>query len=622
MSVTNTPTNALAEWFSVAADGIQFDAGLARQNGPGHTLEAAPLSACHPGRLTSDYYAASVAAGVLDPTGGEQMLRAIEPLQVIEPDHPKLGCFRWYREESAIRDTNAAFFTLVPLATVRLCCPDHIPVEHVPIIDDLLRRSIPWFAAECREPSLHYPNKIVSDGALLLSIATILGDGELQAQAVAFFERWHDYTVRRGWGWGENISLVYQMVIFKALQLAIRALDASDTGDGPQERALRDALAGHMNELVQIARFHDGQEYVPTIRSYNFEGHVVCPSPVWDLAGVGLRDAAGRPALGDIVANVLFDGRPLTDEPNRPSVPRVREQRVFDASVSYSWIGEHVRLGSLTEFPVMPGCYQWPTWGLGWQCFPVSYSVDHEQVGFLRWSVSERGKHRFHPTEDKATTYLDPALFGESWYPYVFTRCAQERSLLLAYRVMAGVHNQASVISDEWIVPRFAGDVTELDDATGRRWVALRYPNSTLLFTALAGVRFNPGGGTPEVAGAGPAGGWAARGPMKITVHRDAGTIRLEQRLYEGAEQFVHHPWLESVWCVIAVDGSLLGQTRGTGHETALRDTLNPVRIDDRSYTDQEVSRSGSAEFRDIAVDDGRGQSVRLTIDPYQVVPR
>ena len=608
----------LREWFSAAAEGVEFDDGLARQDGPGHTVEAAPLSVCHPGRLTSDYYAAAVAAGTLDPDEGERMLRALAPLQVTEPGHSKLGCFRWYREESAVRDTNAAFFTLVPLATVRLCCPDRVPAGHAPIIDALLRGSAPWFVAECREPSLYYPNKIVSDGALLLAIATILHDDELGAQAIAFFERWHDYTVRRGWGWGENISLGYQMVIFKALQLAVRALKTGK-GAAPRERALCDALTGHMDELVAIARFHDGQEYVPTIRSYNFDGEVVRPSPVWELAGVTPRATAtgpAKPALGDIVAHVLVDGKPLTNEPNRQPVPRVREERIFDACVSYSWVGEHARLGSLTEFPVMPGSYQWPTWGLGWQCFPVSYSVDEEQVGFLRWAVTERGKRRFHPTEDKATTYLDPALFGENWYPYVFTRCAQERSLLVAYRAMAGVHNLASSIRDEWVIPRFTGGVTEIDDATGRRWVALTHPNATLVFTALSGVRFDPAAATPDVAGAGPAGGLASRGPMSIDVVRDGETLRLEQRLYQGDEQTIHHPWLESVWCVIAVDGA------SGANSDALRELVDRVRIDDRSYADREVPRAGAAEIREIAVDDGRRQSVRLVLDPYTVAPR
>ncbi|TVQ20686.1 MAG: hypothetical protein EA382_14640, partial [Spirochaetaceae bacterium] len=614
----------LAEWFHAAASGIEFDDGLARQDSPGHTVEAAPLSVCHPGRLTSDYYAAAVAAGTLDPSEGERMLRALEPLQVTESGHPKLGCFRWYREESAVRDTNAAFFTLVPLATVRLCCPDRVPTDHAPIIDALLRGSAPWFSAECCEPALYYPNKIVSDGALLLAIATILRDDELGTQAITFFERWHDYTVRRGWGWGENISLGYQMVIFKALELAVRALGvralASDARTAPRELAIRDALAAHMQQLVAIARFHDGQEYVPTIRSYNFEGEVVQPSPVWELAGVvprsGAAEGQAKPALGDIVAHVLFDGKPLTNEPNRPPVPRVLAERIFDACVSYSWIGAHVRLGSLTAFPVMPGSYQWPTWGLGWQCFPVSYSVEEEQVGFLRWAVTERGRRRFHPTEDKATTYLDPALFGESWYPYVLTHCAQEHSLLVAYRVMAGVHNQASSIRDEWVVPRFRGDVTEIDDAAGRRWVALTYPNATLLFTALSGVRYDPSAATPEVSGAGPAGGLVSRGPMSIAVVRDGGTVRLEQRLYQGDEQTIHHPWLESVWCVIAVD-------RTPGERAAgMRELVDRVRIDDRSYADREVPRAGATEMREIAVDDGSGHSVRLVLDPYTVAPR
>ena len=630
-AVTRADTNEsrrLLDWFRAASEGIEFDEGLARQNGPGHTVEAASLAVCHPGRLTSEYYAAAVAAGALDPDEGERMLQALAPLQVTEPGDPRLGCFRWYREESAVRDTNAAFFTLVPLATVRLCCPDRVPAGNAAIIDRLLRVSGVWFAGECREPSLYYPNKIVSDGALLLAIATILGDGELRAEAIAFFERWHDYTVRRGWGWGENISLGYQMVILKALQLAVRALDASFALAGPTGNGIRGALTGHMEELVGIARFHDGQEYVPTIRSYNFAGEVIRSSPVWELAGVRPRSAAvAGPTLDRIVAHVLFDGKPLANEPNHQPVPRVREERIFDRSVSYSWIGAHARLGSLTEFPVMPGSYQWPGWGLGWQCFPVSYSVDEEQVAFLRWAVHERGKLRFHPTEDKATTYLDPALFGENWYPYVLTRCGQQRSLLIAYRIMAGVHNQASAIRDEWVIPRFDGDVIETDDAAGRRWVALGYGHATMLFTALDGTRFDPQAETPMIAGAGPAGGLAGRVPVSITVTRDGDTLRLEQRLYEGEERTIHHPWLESVWCVIAVDQVFTapaGTRAGDAalREAALREIVESVRIDDRSYADREVPRAGALEIREVSVDDGRGQSVRLVVDPYTVAPR
>ncbi|MFD2880911.1 hypothetical protein ACFTAO_41190 [Paenibacillus rhizoplanae] len=46
-------------------------------------------------------------------------------------------------------------------------------------------------------------------------------------------------------------------------------------------------------------------------------------------------------------------------------VPRIREERIFDASRAYTWIGQHTRLGSINRFPVMPGSYQHPSWGAG-----------------------------------------------------------------------------------------------------------------------------------------------------------------------------------------------------------------------------------------------------------------
>ncbi|TVR61076.1 MAG: hypothetical protein EA426_03870 [Spirochaetaceae bacterium] len=574
--------NDFTELYRDVTAGVEFTDGLAKQNGPGHTLEVAGLSFCHVGRLTADIYAAGTVAREIAEQQGIEMLRAIQLLQIDAPDDHQHGAFRWYREETRVRDTNAAFFTLVPLAILRLKYAELIPDSHARLIDDMLRAGGVWFTRQCAEPSLYYPNKIMSDGALLIAIGSVLEDEAFYSAGSDFFGRWLEYTERRGWGWGENISLGYLGVIFKALELACLALR-------PVEADLETKLRGHMRALGEILRFHDGQEFVPTIRSYNFDGQVVRSSPLWRMVGVG--SGAEERSIGSLMNTVLFGDSVVIGEENRQPVPRTREVRIFDAATSYSWIGHNARLGSLTRFPVMPGSYQWPTWGLGWQSFPVSFSVAQEQVSFLRWSVIERGHHRFHPTEDKSKTYLDPALFGEKYYPDVTTRCSQSESALVVVRTMIGVHNAASSIIDEWIVNRFRGELHEYQSEDGRKWIVLRYAASAVMITSLGGIDASREG----------------REPAPIRVVQDDEKLRLQQVLFEGDETVVHHPRLEAAWCVVMIDEA--------GGKVS--DLVASVTITDESFGDHEVPRASYAEIREITARVAGGPECRLRIDPH-----
>ena len=574
--------NDFTELFRDVTAGIEFTDGLAKQNGPGHTLEVAGLSCCHVGRLTADIYAAGIVAGEISEPQGIEMLRAIRLLQIDAPGDHQHGAFLWYREETRVRDTNAAFFTLVPLAILRLKYAELIPDPQGRLVDTMLRAGGEWFTRQCAEPSLYYPNKIMSDGALLIAIGSVLEHEAFYSAGGDFFERWLEYTERRGWGWGENISLGYLGVIFKALELACLALR-------PAETDLEVKLRGHMRALGEILRFHDGQEFVPTIRSYNFDGQVVRSSPLWRM--VGVDSGAEEKSIGSLMNTVLFGDSVVIAEENRPPVPRTREVKVFDAATSYSWIGHNARLGSLTRFPVMPGSYQWPTWGLGWQSFPVSFSVAQEQVSFLRWSVIERGHHRFHPTEDKSKTYLDPALFGEKYYPEVTTRSSQSQSALVAVRAMVGVHNSASSIVDEWVVNRFVGELHDCQSKDARRWIVLQYASSAVMITALAGIDSLREG----------------RESATIRVVQDVDKLRLQLVLFEGDETVVHHPRLEAAWCVVIIDeapGDVL-------------DLVESVKITDESFSDHEVPRASYAEIREITARVAGGPVCRLRIDPH-----
>lgn len=575
---------------------------------PGHTKEASVFSEVHPGRETAAYYAGGVMAGALDAEEGRRMLVQLGRLQLNDPASPHFGGFRWYREETRINDTNAAFFIMSPLAQVALLFPSRIPASHRGLLQPMFAGARHWFARECREPILYYPNKIISDGALLLALAELTGDAEAFADGVTFFERWLDYTRRRGWGWGENMSLGYLGIIASSLQLAAYCLRE-------RSRPLAIGLHEELAKLLELLRFHDGEELVPTIRSYNFQGEVRRPSVMWRLAGVAAADGPEHHNdLWMLTGEALFEqytsGALALPEAAPQPVPRVRYERVMDDAHAYTWVGRQSRLGSLTRFPVLAGCYQWPTWGLGWQSFPVSFSVAGEQVGFLRWMVSESGALRAHPAESQPKAYLNPALFAESHYPDVETRCSQNGSALLAVRSLTAVNNRAAEIADEWLVPRFRqeAELHEIagEDGVARTWAVLRYPGVTVAIAALDGIAAD---GT-------------ARAAAQLELLRAPDALRVRRVLYHGEERTVVHPRLESAWAVIVREAEPGGGAEGAAADAppereATAAWLRRVAVRDVSARDGETPRAPHEELRQLAVSGPSVPEVRLTVDPH-----
>lgn len=106
-----------------------------------------------------------------------------------------------------IQDSNAAFFILMPLVAVRLSSPGVFPASHLESMQRMFRHAAAWFSRECRNPELFYPNKTMSDGAMLLAVAHFLGEPAYLQTATAYFKRWEEYTARRGWGWGRISAL-------------------------------------------------------------------------------------------------------------------------------------------------------------------------------------------------------------------------------------------------------------------------------------------------------------------------------------------------------------------------------------------------------------------------------
>ncbi|OAS16437.1 hypothetical protein [Paenibacillus oryzisoli] len=571
---------------------VILEDGMVRYNKPGHTREIAHLGYCHEGRQTSHYYTFGMLLGHLDEQAGLHILGSIARLQRTDPSDPHYGGFRWYQEEEHVNDTNAAFFILRPLVILSICYPDVIPTSHRTVIHEMLRHAGEWFRKECGDPILYYPNKIVSDGALLLAISYLLNNPVYLDAGIRFFERWEDYTTRRGWGWGENISLVYLSVILNALQIAIKVL----AGQG---HPLEGQLATRIQNIYLFLQFQAGEEFVPTIRSYNFSGETTRDDMIWTLAGLvgvdGLQPE--KLTMNHLLSLLVFESE-VSDRaggsPPQPT-PRIWAEPIFDKSFAYYWIGASSRLGSISRFPVIAGSYQWPDWGLGWQSFPVSFSVTGEQVSFLRWYVDLGDEVRTHPGESYRTSYLAPALFKESFFPDIQTRSAQSEHCLLTVRSMSNVNHGAAEIADEWVIHRYSGVIEEFTTAAeGRHWLLLRYANTTIAITALNGMTSNT----------------SQRQLIDVDIMHESNRVKLRQVLHYGQAGLVRHARLETGWAVLSLED--------LSNKEEIHHYLEGVRIEDRSFADGEVPRTSYTEIRQIQLSIAGLEKVHLHVDPHE----
>jgi len=592
---------------------LPLDDNLILQTGSGHTEGVCDLNQVHPGRNSAVLYTAGRLSGRIGSKAGISILREIRKLQVRDTESAFYGCFRWYREESRVYDTNAAFFTLEPLVVCMLRATDVITDEEKNIIIDMLEVSSKWFSDECGNPILFYTNKIISDGAMLGAIGSLTGNKEIIEKARGFYEKWLDYTEKRGYGWGENMSLGYNSVILRAFSIILATVS---------DDSLADRFKRQEKFILDIFRFHNGHEFVPTIRSYNVAGD---PSPwsiAYNLAGVrgfGYLDSEKSPVNKDVdsigrlvVDAMIFKSRLYATDgeymekglSNQVFIPRVSNVRIMDEKKAYSWIGSSGGIGSINEFPVIDGSYQHKGWGLGWQCFPVNAVVYGHGVSFLRFYVDDGKRVRCHPHKNKHDTYLDPALFSESGYPEVRTTCFQNGPSLVAIRSMAGLGNKAREISDRMDFPGFDGTVFE-KEVFGRKWFVICYNTASIFITSLLG---NP------VEGYGT--GVDYRGRTYKTVSMAAETLHeadmlgIKQTLYKDKNKMHHDSRISCGWFMHYHDDKL--------DEDEIVNWLNRIELLEDSLPDGEIPRMPEWNIHRINVKISEKSVLDIEHDPYE----
>lgn len=599
-------------------DSLVWNDGLIKENRRGHTREAAKYDYCHNAPLTAAWYSIGTVMGKINKEEGLVILDALEKQQITDYRSPHFGCMRWYREESKVYDTNGAFFVQRSLLVTRKLMPEYLFDSHKVIIDRILARGAKWFARELAAPIYYYSNKILSDGAMLLGIASLTGSKEYYNIAKDFFENWIEYTKTRGWGWGENLSIGYNGVIFSALKLALISLEADDID-------LKLEIEKIMAEQLDFFRFYNGYEITPAIRNYNYDGQARVWSLVYNLAqvaGNGIEEKDVISAADAVCLVALFDDELYYNEQdyvkrnlrNEQAVPRVRITRIFDDKYSYSWAGKNGSIGTINKFPVIDGSYQHPTWGLGWQCMPVNFVVYEAQTSYLRWRVNTGKNMRYHPKHN----YLSPALFDESHYPDVKTNCDQNNNVCIAVRSMRKINNSVSEISDELFVPRFYDyDIQLVEINTNeRQWYALCFNNATVLISPLLGIFYQMdsiadldaklyNSDSMEVLKYEN----APHSQGKIEVVYEEDGLALRQVCYKGDVGIFVCERIEVGWLIIFMDQKMDNQE--------LNHYISTISVKDISRIDGYIPRTSSYELHEICVNQDGKELIQYIFDPY-----
>ncbi len=447
MNSGNEPTNYRVE--------EEFDpqVGLFIQENYGHTIDTREASHVHNVVNTSTRLLIAAQLGTLQNFPVEAVLTAIRRSQhVIEDD--KFGCIRWYWQDSAPNDTNAAFFVGLNMIVLKCRYADELSVSANETLSAVLLDLATWFDNHTRSGEYaYYPNKFLGDLVCAWLLREIHGRCD-DADAVNLLNvtresavYWRDYH----WGWGEHLSDPYAAIMLDQLS-ALLLLSHKLPED------VRNLYTGLFQDLLRIDDVFSGGPRVPTIRNYLFGApapHVSYRDTVrlWTSAADACHNREEIPHMFKTPHGRIFHelgwhelaGPRAPLENNRVSV------KCLNGASAEAWIGANSRLGVMTRYPIMLGCDHL-TWGLSWQSMPVAFATA-QSWNFLRWHTVEAGIHYHHPARDKHAAYRRNALTDSIRPPITGqTRAYLDGSRAVILRVMPAIAHSWQFVADELVL--------------------------------------------------------------------------------------------------------------------------------------------------------------------------
>ncbi len=364
-----------------------------------HTKQICHLKQVHPAPVAACRLLLAAEAGLLRTVAVKRVLENLRSMVWTE-DGQLYGCIKWYREEARPNDSNAAFFTGLPLIVLKALYSREMKADELVELDWILDKLFYWFVGSCKEHSEFYPNKYLGDLVCTWLIAEYLRKDEKEvAETANSMRRAAGYWMGAGsWGWGEHMGQYIGVLLDELSVLLILERKL------PED--LRSDYLKMLNELLSIQdRFGEGPQ-VPTLRSYYF---TESPRKVLSYReSIKPMDLTNPPEKMEPLKIFLAEHgwhKLVAPPEEKAPLPLTVKTPCFMGSSACAYIDKDIRLGGITRFPLMPWA-EGASWGLSWQCFPVSLWRLGGDWGFLIWHATEGGLWRSHPMG----TAMDPGV--------------------------------------------------------------------------------------------------------------------------------------------------------------------------------------------------------------------
>lgn len=479
--------NSDYRWESLNVSDLKWDAEVGLWANYGHAVKEGEKdkASVYNSRFNAGNLLLAARFELLDDPRIEQALTVLKSMQ-----SDVTGCIKARYEDESVTDSNFSFFVCRKLLLLKSCYSEHLTPEASAVLDEILANFYRWFYNQSLEDSAFYPNKYLGDlvcTKLLQEIAPKSQDEvlTLNRRMMEASRYWKDYE----WGWGEHMSNVYCGTCLDLLSQYL--LFSKDT----KSRVYKEYY-GLFEELLNIEDLYDGGPRIPLIRSYSFTSRG---------SNDNFRDSIKQwqPSMGSITNNFWRAGALMSAvfyeygwheniEPVQGKPAEKVQIPCFGGNKANSYLKEDIRLGSITEFPVMPEAENL-TWGLAWQSFPVCLWKPEGDWGFLQWQTVEDGLIHAHPTNSRT----DPRALSKQMNPPIYGRtyAIQNDGDVLVVRIMPKIVKSWSMITDAFKIADCTANIIEQKDSEFGQ-ILFEYPQRTV---SVCGISLSNGNVKPHL---------------------------------------------------------------------------------------------------------------------------
>ncbi len=438
----------------------------------GHTTDTKGLDKVHAARFAASNLLLASAYDLLDHPNVERVLQTLRDMQ-----DEKSGCIKYYYEDKGISDTNAAFFVARRLLILKAEYYKEFTPESQQLIDALLKDFYNWLYGQSREGKKFYPNKYLGDLVCAKLIQEMVETPKEQSEILKqnFIEA-AKYWKNKNWGWGEHMSDAYGNVCIDLLSQYLLYTREKDT-------VVYSVYKDLFDELLEIDDIFAGGPRVPHIRCYNFtKSRGKRPryrESIKPLEKV-LENLPNNPYHRfSALARALYYSQGWHEHaPERKSPRKNIHIPCYGGVFANAYIKKNIRIGSLTEFPLMPTAES--RWGgLAWQSFPLVYWIPDNDWAFLQWQTIEDERIKAHPAES-ANPNPDAKALTNKIVPPVFgkTYSLQKKGDVLAVRIMPAIVSSWKSVSDTFKIVNNdpESEITEIEHDSNWHQLLIKYP--------------------------------------------------------------------------------------------------------------------------------------------------